>query len=83
MSSNVKWFALDVDHRGCIFSPELPDPWGWELPAGEASLRRLFAEEQALSRNVLRENERLKHELSALAIGSSLPGLPDLRISVV
>lgn len=36
---------------------------------GEASLRRLFAEEQALSRNVLRENERLKHELSILEVG--------------
>ena len=37
--------------------------------SGEASLRRLFAEEQALSRNVLRENERLKHELSILEVG--------------
>ena len=37
---------------------------------GEASLRRLFAEEQALSRNVLRENERLKHELSILEVGT-------------
>lgn len=43
--------------------------------AGEASLRRLFVEEQALSRNVLRENERLKHELSALAIFSQFLGL--------
>jgi len=37
-----------------------------EREEGEASLRRLFAEEQALSRNVLRENERLKHELSIM-----------------
>eukprot|EP00435_Cladocopium_sp_Y103_P019710 s2789_g4.t1 len=38
-----------------------------EREEGEASLRRLFAEEQALSRNVLRENERLKHELRRFA----------------
>lgn len=52
-----------------------------EREEGEASLRRLFVEEQALSRNVLRENERLKHELSISKVGEDKSRLDSRRRS--